>query len=208
MSAFLGGARPFAPTLRRRLMFGGDSNCAAPSITAARAGFRFKVMLLRPGLFLPVGSLNVSPPPPPFEWADKHEGRVGYTTGLWLADLPTIWAANPADIVFLHLGTNDVITGVATATTASNTAAILDYIHAQSPATIIYRGTTINFRSDQAAFNATMVTQRSDVAAACAGRAWVRTVNMPSIPDVNFDDFVHLLSDGYQQMADAWVAGL
>ncbi len=149
----------------------------------------------------------------------KHEGHPSFTsandgTGI-LGNIATWYAANPAQIVLLHIGTNDRLLGAndaaSAALSASNVAAICDYIHAQSPSAHIFHAGIINARSDQVTNNAFFDVQRPAAAAAVVGKSWVHQVTMPTLVDADFSDGVHpssAVGKGYSKMATAWYAAI
>ncbi len=103
----------------------------------------------------------VPPPDPDFDL--DHEGHWGFTTAQILAQLPT-WAAARPDVVLIHLGTNDVETGVPVATTINNLGQIIDVLRSARPNVVILLAQIIpNANFDVAPFNAaiaTLVTQK------------------------------------------------
>lgn len=152
-----------------------------------------------------------------------HEGHPSFTsandgTGI-LGNIATWYAANPGQIVPLHIGTNDQgLAGndaASAAASASNIAAICDYIHAQSPSAIIFLAKIINCKTTRPLLNAFIVLQRAAMVSAVAGKAWVRVVDMPPLADSDFGnapgDDVHPSSapgKGYEKMANAFYAAI
>jgi lysophospholipase L1-like esterase len=173
-------------------------------------GYRRK-FITENGRFLPVGSLSSDPPAAPFPATRiKHEGHAGFTSAQILSNIATYWTANPADNVLLHLGTNDALALTAAATTAANVAAIIDYIHAQSPATRIYLAGTINMTSSFTAENALVLAQRPLYREIATNRAsFCKYVTMPTYTDGQLDGGPHPANAAaYDLMADAWTAGM
>lgn len=181
----------------------------------AQDGYRGHFLSAFPDL-IPVGSQSGPVTP--------NEGHPGFTsantpTGI-LGNIATWWALNPAKYVLLHIGTNDSALGgddaASAALSAANISDIVDYIHAQSPTTIIYVALIINARSDYVSLNPFIALQRPAVAAAMVGKTWVRVVDMPhtvgvDLADSQFSDIVHpnntpTSGSGYVEMADTWIA--
>lgn len=181
------------------------------SITAGTlpGGYRAK-FIYDNARFMPVGSSTVNPPSLP-ALADRthHEGHPGFGSDTILAALPGYWAANPAQFVLLHIGTNDALGQPATFT-ATNIAAIVDYIHAQSPGTFVYVAGVINADSSATSVNALLDAQRPLVQALCAARpSFTKYVAMPHLSDAEMDGGLHPNTlAAYAKMADAWTAGL
>lgn len=205
-----GGGRQVLTSTPTTLALWGDSNGVGPTFSSAQSAWRGPLMLVRPDIYLPVGSLSTSPPPLPVpQHLNKHECHVGFTSADFVTNMVAYWAANPASIVLFNIGTNDAIAARTAAAVAADVVTVVDYIHAQSPNTVIHFATAINMRSDQTAGNANLDLQRPAVLAALAGKSWVRAKEMPkTIPDSEFDDPYHLLGPGYQRMRDVWASGL
>ncbi|MCA9903033.1 MAG: hypothetical protein KC547_04175 [Anaerolineae bacterium] len=112
------------------------------------------------------GNLNFTPPPdtvpPPNPDFDlDHEGHWGFTSAQILAQLPT-WAAVRPEIVLLHLGTNDVTTGVPVATTIDNLGQIIDTLRgARSNVIILLAQIIPNAGFDVTPLNAAIATLAS-----------------------------------------------
>ncbi|HEX7976316.1 MAG TPA: hypothetical protein VF498_18035, partial [Anaerolineales bacterium] len=70
-----------------------------------------------------VGSLQTNPTTPPFDY--DNEGHSGYKSTDIAANVYSYLSSNPADIVLLHIGTNDVDSG---STDPSGVITILDNI--------------------------------------------------------------------------------
>lgn len=175
-------------------------------------GYRRKLFTER-GRFLPVGSLSTDPPTVAFPAFPSdhcnHEGHNGFTTALILASIATYWAANPANFVTIHLGTNDALALTAAATTAANIASIIDYIHGQSPSTFIWLAGIINLKSTLVSENLLVDAQRPLVQALTTTRPWTAYIAMPHMPDANLDGTAHPVdAASYDLLADAWIAGI
>lgn len=157
-----------------------------------------------PGL-TPLGSL--------FNGIDWNEGHSSATSADILSNIATYWAANPTQIVLLHLGTNDQFLGgsdaASAALSASNISDIVDYIHQQNSSARIYVARIINARSDRVSLNTFIGLQQTAVAAAMAGKSWVTMMTMPALTDPQFADDVHPNNgSGYPAMGAAWIAAL
>jgi hypothetical protein len=151
----------------------------------------------------------------------QHEGHGG-----WVADGPSAYGsirpnvynflvANPADIVLLHIGTNDVSGGHAY---ASDVNSILDEIDRYSPNVWVVLALIIN-RATPPCPLCTTTTAYND-----ALDAMVRTrlndkiviVDMENgagldyrlYPSGDMYDPLHPFASGYEKMAEAWLLGL
>ena len=151
----------------------------------------------------------------------QHEGHGG-----WVADggsagtsiAPNVYnflEANPADIVLLHIGTNDVSAGHAS---ADDVRLILDEIDRYSPSVWVVLALIINRATPPCAL-CTTTTAYND-----ALDAMVRTrlndkiviVDMENgagldyrlYPSGDMYDTLHPFASGYEKMAEAWLLGL
>ena len=151
----------------------------------------------------------------------QHEGHGG-----WVADggpagvsiRPNVYnflVANPADIVLLHIGTNDVGAGHAS---ANDVRLILDEIDRYSPSVWVVLALIINRATPPCAL-CTTTTAYND-----ALDAMVRTrlndkivvVDMETgagldyrlYPSGDMYDSIHPFARGYEKMAEAWLLGL
>jgi lysophospholipase L1-like esterase len=151
----------------------------------------------------------------------QHEGHGGWVADGGPADVsirPNVYnflVANPADIVLLHIGTNDVDAGHAY---ASDLASILDEIDRYSPNVWVVLALIINRATPPCAL-CTTTTAYND-----ALDAMVRTrlndkivvVDMETgagldyrlYPSGDMYDTLHPFARGYEKMAEAWLQGL
>jgi lysophospholipase L1-like esterase len=183
-------------------MFLGDS------ITEGGPTGGYRTYLCATGQYVPKGSLTTDPPPLYDRYFDNHEGHGGFTSASVLSNIATWWAANPASVVFLMIGTNDAIAGTSATTTASNVAAIIDYIHTQSPSTLVYLMGPTNADSSQTAWNALLTQQRvNNIALAAARSSWCTYITMPTLTNAQIDGTVHPVNAAaYALLANAILA--
>jgi hypothetical protein len=199
-------AQPCAPT---RIMLVGDSITVGTG-TDPKVGFRLPLYrrLLLAGYQVDFvgsqGMLDGSPMPAYFD-AD-HEGHGGWRTEE-IADHVYEWLeANPADIVLLLIGTNNIGRGDDPAVTIIDYARLLDEVDRFSPATWVIVAQIPNraeYSPATTEFNlmlGSMVRQRIAVGDR------LRLVDMENAllyPD-DIYDHVHPAASGYHKMARVW----
>jgi lysophospholipase L1-like esterase len=141
-----------------------------------------------------------------------HEGHSG-----WHADggpggrlLPNVYSwltANPADIVLLHIGTNDITAGGQNANEISD---ILDEIDRFSTETEVILALIIDRRSHSPATTQFNIDVNSMAQNRIASGDNIIVVDMEHALDYTTDmaDSLHPNDDGYAKMADVWYNAL
>ena len=137
-----------------------------------------------------------------------HEGWSGFTTTDIAANLDGWLSGNPPDVVFLHIGTNDI--DIVTAAEAIiGLAGILDIIHAFDPDITVVLGQIINrqtFSQETADYNEQMVALAQTKLAAGYRILLVDHENALAYPD-DMVDLEHANDSGYAKMAGVWLDG-
>jgi lysophospholipase L1-like esterase len=159
-----------------------------------------------------VGSLLNGSDDPEFEFDRDHEGHSGWSadggsTGSIADNVDNFLELNPADIVLLHIGTNDIDEGHAS---SADIARILDEIRRRSTDITVVLALIINqvpYSPETSAYNAevsNMALQRIE-----AGHPII-IVDMENAllyPD-DLEDGVHPNDNGYAKMAEVWFEAL
>ena len=146
----------------------------------------------------------------PNDFDKRHEGHSGMRADQ-IRDGVTGWLnANPADVVLLHIGTNDITQGQSANSTANEIGQILDKIKAVDSTTWVIVAKVIP-RNDG---NSTLQQRTTDlnnrvanlVAARTANGDRVTLVDMngPLNPSTDLADGIHPDDSGYSKMAVAW----
>ena len=149
---------------------------------------------------------------PPFEI--DHEGHLGYyavggSPGDIASNVYNWLTANPADVVLLHIGTNDVAAGTQSASSVST---ILDNIYAYNPNITVVLARIIKEKGYE-----TQVTQyNNDVAAMAANRILTKGNKIVIVDQENALDYaddmaidgIHPNQLGYDKMSGVWLTAL
>ena len=151
----------------------------------------------------------------------QHEGHGGWVADGGSADVsirPNVYnflVANPADIVLLHIGTNDVSGGHAY---ASDVNSILDEIDRYSPNVWVVLALIINrttppcpLCTTTTAYNdalETMVRTRLNDKIVIVDMENGAGLDYRLYPSGDMHDTLHPFASGYEKMAEAWLLGL
>jgi lysophospholipase L1-like esterase len=151
----------------------------------------------------------------------QHEGHGGWVADGGPADVsirPNVYnflVANPADIVLLHIGTNDVGAGHAY---ASDVASILDEIDRYNPNVWVVLALIINRATPPCALCTTTTAYNDALDAMVQTRLndKIVVVDMETGADLDYRlyplgdmyDTLHPFARGYEKMAEAWLQGL
>ncbi len=144
-----------------------------------------------------------------------HEGHAGFlATQL---DVEDYLAANPADIVLLEIGTNDLSANRAADAIAGTLGDLLDRIHATAPNATILLGTLLPVIDDTKNVLASQVNQLlPDIVNSRFSRDFTvylvdhysRFVSNANWQDAYMSDELHPSDRGYEIMAEEWYATL
>jgi acyl-CoA thioesterase-1 len=158
-----------------------------------------------------------------------HEGHSGYTTALFMTTSDPFYMdkilsakragtteANIPDIVLLHMGSNDVFQGVATATSMSNLGKIIDKFRGANPNVVIFLAEIIPCAAPDGSNCGKIATFNAAIPALAASKT---TTNSPVIvvdQYTGFDataghdtyDGVHPVESGEKKMSAKWLAAI
>ena len=161
-----------------------------------------------------VGSMNSGSLAQP-EFDIDHEGHGGWcadgcvsTKGDILDNVYNFLTSNPADIILLHIGTNDISAGHEN---AAEVGAILDEIYRYNPDIIVVLAKIIN-RTDSKAIQTTQY--NNALGALAESRAeYGNTLYLVDMEHAlnyssDMDDALHPNATGYAKMADVWLTAL
>ena len=147
----------------------------------------------------------------PTDFDRDHEGHSGWRADQIRDNISSWLTTNPADIILLHIGTNDISQNQTVSSTVSEVNQILDGIDARSTATVVFLARIIN-RNDGYSAATTNYNAQLQVLAntRIAGGDLIIVVdqeaalNYPS----DLDDAVHPNDAGYTKMAQCWFTPL
>jgi hypothetical protein len=150
----------------------------------------------------------------PFDFDRNHEGHSGWWADQ-IRDNITGWLnSTPADVILLHIGTNDISQDQGAENPAAEIGEILDHINAWeglNNAVWVVLARIINRNDELSGITTTLnglIQTRADARIAAGDRIVV--VNMESALNYPGDlaDHVHPNNTGYGKMADVWFAAL
>ena len=196
-------SRPCVLPLSPRVMPLGDSITAGVG-DFPHGGYRSYLYERHPE-FRPVGSQS-TPTLDLFPEKSSHEGHAdGRTPSGVLKDIDAWWTANPADLVLLHIGTNQLINPKEI---AAQVGAIIDFIHGRSPATTIMTALIINVDPTATELFSAWQEQRAAVEAEVPHHPGAIAVPMPFLSSQELVDGWHPTPDGYRKIAAAWAEAI
>ncbi len=141
----------------------------------------------------------------------NHEGHSGWSANQVRDNINSWLLANPADIILLHIGTNDLSTGQTAAGVVAEVGQILDRIDARSTATVVFLARIIN-RNDS--FSA-VTTQYNNLLQSLANTRiangdLIVVVDQETALDylTDMDDALHPNNTGYAKMGQRWFTAL
>jgi acyl-CoA thioesterase-1 len=148
--------------------------------------------------------------PPSTDFDLDHEGHWDYTTDEIFAALPAWYAANPAEVVLIHLGSNDIFRDQGVPSTLSDLDQVLERLQLANPRVVILLARIIpsasrsaEIQTFNAALDALVVTRNSS-------QHPVRLVDMYSdfSPAQDLYDGVHPNASGEGKLADRFANAL
>jgi lysophospholipase L1-like esterase len=143
-----------------------------------------------------------------------NEGHSGFTADQISANIDTWLTSNPAEVILLHIGTNDVEEGQTATAIVESVQGILNEIDdwAVSNATsITVVLAKIILRSDNSIWNQTTMDYNDQLVSMASTRSNVVIVDMEhalSYPTDLSADGIHPNELGYEKMADIWYDAL
>jgi lysophospholipase L1-like esterase len=153
-----------------------------------------------------VGSINDDGSLPARE--QNHEGHGGFKSADIDSGINTWYTANPAQIVLLMAGRNDMLNSVSTSTYVTNMLSVVSKIKAINSGVVIVVGKMIYENPSQGS-DATTDTYRNALSTGLVGVTRVVETNFTTIPGADYADLVHPSDVGYDlYMAPQWAAGL
>jgi len=151
----------------------------------------------------------------------QHEGHAGWVADGGSPDVsirPNVYnflVANPADIILLHIGTNDVSAGHAS---ANDVSLILDEIDRYSPSVWVVLALIVNQATPPCPLCTTTTAYNDALDAMVQTRLNDKIVIVDMENGAGLDyrlypagdmyDTLHPFASGYEKMADAWLLGL
>ena len=140
----------------------------------------------------------------------NHEGHVGAYAEDILANVTGWLSLNPANIILLHIGTNDINHGEAPASVVADVNGILGDIYQASPSSNVILAEIINFQT----YNPNITAYNSLVGA--LSTTWSSKPGFLTIVDMenaldyttDMDDLLHPNLSGYDKMAAVWYPAL
>ena len=149
----------------------------------------------------------------PTDFDRNHEGHNGWSANQIRDNISTWLTTNPADVVLLHIGTNDITSGQSATGIRDEVRQILDRIDAKSTAIVVFLARIIN-RND----SASRIAETTDYNNLLQSLADTRIANGDLIIVVDQEsalsypadlaDAVHPNGAGYGKMAQRWFAAL
>ena len=147
----------------------------------------------------------------PKDFDRDHEGHGGYTANQ-IRDTVTAWlTANPADIILLHIGTNDITGGQNPSGVSAEVGQILDRIDAVSRSIVVFLARIISRNdSHSAATTQYNLLLQSLADSRVANGDLIYVVNQEGALNYPADlgDAVHPNDSGYVKMARCWFTAL
>jgi lysophospholipase L1-like esterase len=147
----------------------------------------------------------------PTDFDRNHEGHSGWRADQIRDNVSTWLTTNPADIILLHIGTNDISQGNTNVSTVSEVNEILNRIDARSTATVVFLARIIN-RADGYSAATTDYNARlqalADTRIASGDLIIVVDQEAALTYPADLADAVHPNDAGYLKMAHCWFTTL
>jgi lysophospholipase L1-like esterase len=201
-----GGARS-----QVRIMPLGDSITRGALGSSDSTGYRRALYQLLVGAGHSVDLVGSQTDGSPKDFDRNHEGHNGYSANQ-IRDTVTSWLErNPAEIILLHIGTNDITSGQNASGVAAEVGQILDRIDAVSTSIVVFLARIVN-RNDSRSGVTTQynLLLQSLADSRIAGGDLLFVVDQEAALSYPADlaDAVHPNNTGYAKMAQCWFAAL
>ena len=194
-----------------RIMPLGDSITKGAHGSSDSTGYRRALYQLLLGAGYSVDFVGSQRDGTPKDFDRDHEGHGGYTANQ-VRDTVTAWlTANPADIILLHIGTNDITGGQNPSGVSAEVGQILDRIDAVSSSIVVFLARIINRNdSHSAATTQYNLLLQSLAESRVANGDLIYVVNQEAALNYPADlaDAVHPNDSGYVKMARCWFTAL
>ena len=166
--------------------------------------------------FIGSRATNEGSPPPDPDFDPDHEGHSGWTTDEILngwdgePSLAEWLAVRAPDVVLLHLGTNDILSGQANASTADELGQVIDTLRGANPSVTVLIAQIIPAAGLAPAMEDLNARIAQLAVAKDLSDSPIRVVDLYSgfDPTVDTYDGVHPNASGELKMADGWYAAL
>jgi lysophospholipase L1-like esterase len=143
----------------------------------------------------------------PTDFDRDHEGHSGWRADQIRDSISSWLTRNPADVILLHIGTNDISQGQTVSSTVSEVNQILDRIDARSTATVVFLARIINRNDGYSAATTTYNAQLQVLAdTRVAAGDLIIVIDQEAALSYPSDlaDAVHPNDSGYAKMAQCW----
>jgi lysophospholipase L1-like esterase len=195
---------PTEPNSVTRIMPLGDSITVGVQSTDFNGYRRPLALLLAKYKVNFVGSMHWAGNP---DFDRDNEGHGGWKAGQIRDNVYNWLVANPADIVLLHIGTNDIVHNQKAEDIIIEIEQIVDEIHRYNSNVVIILAQIINW-ADVRSIQYQETSKLNNLIKKLSNKAYV--VNMEgalNYPD-DFSDILHPNDSGYNKMADVWFSAL
>jgi len=194
-----------------RIMPLGDSITEGVLGSSDDTGFRRALYLSLAGAGYSVHFVGSRVNGSPTDFDRNHEGHSGWRADQ-IRDSTSSWlTANPADIILLHIGTNDISQGQTVSSTINEVNQILERIDAKSTATVVFLARIINRNDGYSATTSNYNVQLKALAdTRIANGDLIIIVDQEAALNYPSDlaDAVHPNDAGYAKMAQCWFTTL
>ncbi len=194
-----------------RIMPLGDSITKGVTGSSDSTGYRRALYLSLTGAGYSVNFVGSQANGHPTDFDRAHEGHGGWRADQIRDSISGWLTKNPADIILLHIGTNDISQGQTVGSTVHEVKQILDRIDAKSTATVVFLARIINRSDGYSARTTTYNRQLKDSA-----DRWIMNGDRIIVVDqetalsypADLADAVHPNDTGYGKMAQCWFTAL
>ena len=194
-----------------RIMPLGDSITRGVHGSSDSTGYRRALYQLLTGAGYSIDFVGTQRDGIPKDFDRDHEGHSGWRADQIRDNISGWLTTNPADIILLHIGTNDISQHQTVSSTISEVNQILDRIDAKSTATVVFLARIIN-RNDTLSDTTTQFNRRLQSLAdtRIANGDLIFVVNQEAALNYPADlfDAVHPNDAGYAKMAQCWFPAL